>query len=110
MADPIHQFEIQKLATLGHIGGHEIAFTNSALFMAITVVGIWALLMGGSSARAVVPGRIQSIAELSYEFVSNTIQSTTAKKGMRFFPLAFTLLMFILIATIIGLVPYTLPV
>ena len=57
MADPIHQFEIQKLATLGHIGGHEIAFTNSALFMAITVVGIWALLMGGSSARALVPGR-----------------------------------------------------
>src|SRR5437899_2834511 len=45
MADPIHQFEIQKLATLGHIGGHEIAFTNSALFMAITVVGIWAPLI-----------------------------------------------------------------
>ena len=40
MADPIHQFEITKIATLGHIGGHEIAFTNSALFMAITVVGI----------------------------------------------------------------------
>ena len=58
MADPIHQFEITKIATLGHIGGHEIAFTNSALFMAITVVGIWALLMGGSSARALVPGRI----------------------------------------------------
>src|SRR5437879_2073078 len=51
MADPIHQFEIHNIVTLGHIGGHEIAFTNSALFMAITVVGIWALLMGGSSAR-----------------------------------------------------------
>jgi len=107
MADPIHQFEIQKLATLGHIGGHEIAFTNSALFMAITVVGIWALLMGGSSARALVPGRLQSIAELSYEFVANTIQSTAGKEGMRFFPLVFTLFMFILVANIIGLVPYT---
>ena len=74
MADPIHQFEIQKLATLGHIGGHEIAFTNSALFMAITVVGIWALLVGGSSAKSLIPGRMQSIAELSYEFVANTIQ------------------------------------
>ena len=40
MADPIHQFEIKKLLTFGEIGGHEIAFTNSALFMAITVVGI----------------------------------------------------------------------
>ena len=107
MADPIHQFEIQKLAVLGHIGGQEIAFTNSALFMAITVVGIWALLMGGSAARALVPSRIQSIAELSYEFVANTIQSTAGKEGMRFFPLVFTLFMFILAANIIGLVPYT---
>src|ERR1051326_2334786 len=107
MADPIHQFEIQKLATLGHIGGHEIAFTNSALFMAITVVGIWALLMGGSARRAMVPGRIQSIAELSYEFVADTIQSTAGREGMKFFPLVFTLFMFILVANIIGLVPYT---
>ena len=76
MADPIHQFEIQKIVTLGHIGGHEIAFTNSSLFMAITVVGIAALLVGGSASRALVPGRMQSIAELSYEFVANTIQST----------------------------------
>ena len=107
MADPIHQFEIHKIATLGHIGGHEIAFTNSALFMAITVVGIWALLVGGSSARALVPGRMQSIAELSYEFVADTINSTAGKEGMKFFPLVFTLFMFILVANIIGLIPYT---
>ena len=107
MTDPIHQFEIHNFATLGHIGGHEIAFTNSALFMAITVVGIWALLVGGSSARALVPGRMQSIAELSYEFVADTINSTAGKEGMKFFPLVFTLFMFILVANIIGLIPYT---
>ena len=104
-ADPIHQFEIQKLATLGHIGGHEIAFTNSALFMAITLVGIWALLVAGSSRRALVPGRLQSIAELSYEFVADTINSTAGKEGMRFFPLVFTLFMFILFANMIGIIP-----
>src|SRR6185369_8320958 len=70
-------------------------FTNSALFMAITVVGIWALLVGGSSARALVTGRLQSIAELSYEFVADTINSTAGKEGMKFFPLVFTLFMFI---------------
>jgi len=107
MADPIHQFEIQKIVTLGHIGGHEIALTNSALFMAITVVGIAALLVGGSASRALVPGRMQSIAELSYEFVANTIQSTAGKAGMKFFPLVFTLFMFILVANVIGLIPYT---
>src|SRR6185295_17570449 len=94
MADPIHQFEIQKIVTFGHIGGHEIAFTNSALFMAITVVGIWALLIGGSGRRALVPGRMQSIAELSYEFVADTIQSTAGKEGMKFFPFVFTIFMF----------------
>ena len=107
MADPIHQFEIHNIATLGSIGGHEIAFTNSALFMAITVVGIWALLMGGSTRRAMVPGRLQSIAELSYEFVANTIESSAGKEGMKFFPLVFTLFMFILVANVIGLIPYT---
>ena len=106
MADPIHQFQITKLVTLGHIGQHEIAITNSTLFMAITVVGIWALLVGGSSARALVPGRMQSIAEISYEFVANTIQSTAGTEGMKFFPLVMTLFMFILVANLVGLVPY----
>ena len=106
MADPIHQFEITKFATIAHIGGHEIAITNSAIFMAITVVGIAALLIGGSSARALVPGRMQSVAELSYEFVANMIQSTAGTAGMRFFPLVFSLFMFILVANMIGIIPY----
>jgi F-type H+-transporting ATPase subunit a len=54
-----------------------------------------------------VPGRIQSIAELSYEFVASTIRSNAGKEGMKFFPLVFTLFMFILVANIIGLIPYT---
>ena len=107
MADPIHQFEIHNLFTLGHIGGQEIAFTNSALYMAIVVVGIAALLVGASSPRALVPGRMQSIAELSYEFVADTINSTAGKEGMKFFPFVFTIFMFVLFANVIGLIPYT---
>jgi F-type H+-transporting ATPase subunit a len=107
MADPIHQFEITKFATLGHIGGHEIAITNSALFMAITVVGVAALLVGGSSSRALVPGRMQSFTELTYEFVANMLRSTAGTAGMKFFPLVFTLFMFILMANMIGIIPYT---
>jgi F-type H+-transporting ATPase subunit a len=107
MADPIHQFEIHSILPLGSIGGHEIAFTNSALYMAITVVGIAALLVGASAPRALVPGRMQSIAELSYEFVADTINSTAGKEGMKFFPLVFTLFMFVLVANVIGLIPYT---
>jgi len=65
-ADPIHQFQISKLFTIGHIGGQEIAFTNSSLFMLI-IVGITAtLLIGMTASRSLVPGRAQSLAELSY--------------------------------------------
>ncbi len=105
MADPISQFQIKNLVSFGQAGGQEIAFTNSALFMAITVVGIAALLVGGGRARSLVPGRMQSIAELSYEFVAETIQSTAGKAGMKFFPLVFSLFMFILIANMIGIIP-----
>jgi F-type H+-transporting ATPase subunit a len=107
MADPIHQFEITKLVKLGEIAGHEIAFTNSALFMVIAVVSITALLIGGTARGALVPGRVQSVAEISYEFVANTLRSTAGTEGMKFFPLVFTLFMFILFANVIGLIPYT---
>jgi F-type H+-transporting ATPase subunit a len=105
MADPIHQFEIHNIVSLGHIGGHEIAFTNSSLYMAIIVLIIAALLLGAP--RALVPGRFQSIAELSYEFVADTIQSTAGKEGMKFFPFVFTIFMFVLVANLIGIIPYT---
>jgi F-type H+-transporting ATPase subunit a len=107
MADPIHQFEIKKLFTIGHVGGHEIAFTNSSLFMVISIGIIGALLVGATSSRSLVPGRLQSVAELSYEFVASTIKSTAGTEGMKFFPLVFSLFMFILVANIIGLIPYT---
>jgi F-type H+-transporting ATPase subunit a len=107
MADPIHQFEINKIVTLGKVAGHEIAFTNSALFMVIAVAGITALMLGTTGRRALVPGRMQSIAELSYEFVADTLKSSAGTEGMKFFPLVFTLFMFILTVNMIGLIPYT---
>ena len=73
-ADPIHQFQITKLFTIARIGSVEIAFTNSALFMLIAVMGIVLLLLGTTRARALVPGRLQSLAEVSYEFVADTLK------------------------------------
>lgn len=107
MADPIHQFAINKIVTIGHVGGHEIAFTNSALYMVIAVAGISLLMLGTTASRSLVPGRLQSIAELSYEFVADTLKSSAGNEGMKFFPLVFSLFMFILIANLIGLIPYT---
>jgi F-type H+-transporting ATPase subunit a len=104
--DPIHQFQIKNLFTFGKIGGVEIAFTNSALFMLIALGVITLLMIGATSRRAVVPGRMQAIAEMSYEFVANTLRSTAGTEGMKFFPLVFSLFMFILAVNLIGLIPY----
>ena len=105
--NPVEQFEIRNLLPITTLGGHEIAFTNSALFMLIIVGGVSALLIGATGPRAVVPGRLQSVAELSYEFVANTLRSSAGTEGMRFFPFVFTLFTFVLAANLIGLIPYS---
>ena len=104
-ADPIHQFEITKLFTIGHIGGQEIAFTNSSAYMFLSVAVISLLMLG--TGRQLIPGRMQSVAEISYEFVASTIRSTAGSEGMKFFPLVFSLFMFICISNLIGIIPYT---
>jgi F-type H+-transporting ATPase subunit a len=103
--DPIHQFNIQKIFTIGHIGNQEIAFTNSSAYM-LLAVAIIALLMLATS-RNLVPGRLQSVAEIAYEFVANTIRSTAGKEGMKFFPLIFSLFMFVAVSNLVGIIPYT---
>ncbi|EKS29780.1 MAG: F0F1 ATP synthase subunit A [Afipia felis] len=107
MADPVEQFEIHKIFSLGHIGGQEIAFTNSSLYMFIAVGVIALLMLGGSAGRRLVPTRFQSVAELSYEFVSNMMRESLGEEGMKFFPLVFSIFMFVLAANVIGVIPFT---
>lgn len=107
MADPIQQFKINKIATIANVGGHEIAFTNSSLYMLIAAGVVTALMVGATARRSLVPGRLQSVAELSYEFVADMLKSSAGSEGMKFFPLVFTLFMFILAVNMIGLIPGT---
>jgi F-type H+-transporting ATPase subunit a len=104
--DPIHQFEINKLFPLFTIGSAEFHFTNSAAFMILAVALTMLLMLGATAQRALVPGRFQSIAEISFEFVANTIRSTAGEEGMKFFPFVFSLFMFVLFANVLGLIPY----
>jgi F-type H+-transporting ATPase subunit a len=104
--DPIHQFQVHPL------GGGELSLfgmnifpTNSTLWMAITVAVIVFIVLWGSRLKALVPGRLQSLAEMSYEFVENTLTSVTGKEGMRFFPLVFSLFMFVFVCNILGMIP-----
>ena len=105
--DPIHQFQIKNLVPIFSIHGHQIAITNSAVFMLVVVLLVSALLIGATTPRAVVPGRMQAVAEMSYEFVANMLRSSAGNEGMKFFPFVFSLFMFVLFANMIGLIPYS---
>ena len=105
--DPIHQFNIDNLFTIGHIGGYTIYFTNSSAYMLLTVAVICLLAIGGLARWQLVPGRFQSSAELTYEFVASMIRSNAGQEGMKFFPLVYSLFMFILVSNLIGIIPYT---
>jgi len=102
---PLAQFEIHPIVPV-QIGGLDISFTNSALFMAAAFVVVSAFLTMSVKSRALVPGRAQSMAELSYEFVANMIRDNVGSEGRRFFPFIFTLFMFILFGNLLGLLPY----
>jgi F-type H+-transporting ATPase subunit a len=106
VAGPIEQFAIRPIVELGTLGGQQIVFTNSALYMLLTVTVAAGFLFLASSRNRVVPGRWQSSVEMLYEFVSKTIRENAGEHGMKFFPLVFSLFMFILVANLIGMFPY----
>ena len=107
MASPLEQFAIQDLtAPLFTIGGHHIAVTNSAIFMMGAVVLSSGLLLAGAGKGAMIPGRIQAMSELFYEFIANMIRDNVGSAGKKFFPFIFTLFIFTLFGNILGMLPY----
>lgn len=103
---PMEQFEIQRYIPMD-LAGFDVSFTNSSLFMVVATGLIVLFLTMGMRQRALVPGRLQSMAELSYEFVANMMRDTVGPEGQKFFPFVFTLFMFVLFCNMIGMVPYT---
>lgn len=103
--DPIYQFAINRLIPI-EIGGLDFSFTNSSLFMVATVAAAGGFLYLTTMSRGLVPSRVQSISEMSYEFVASMLRDAAGTQGMRFFPLVFSLFMFVLVANLIGMFPY----
>ena len=103
---PLEQFKIEPIVPL-HLGRFDLSFTNSSLVMVLALVLITGFLLLGVRARALVPGRLQSLAEMSYEFVANLLSDTVGEEGKRYFPIVFAIFMFVLFGNLIGLVPYS---
>lgn len=102
--DPMHQFEIERLVPI-KIGGLDASFTNSSLWMVIGVICIALLLLAGS--KKIIPGRLQSVGEILFEFISNMVRDTMGEEGRKFFPFIFTLFMFVLVMNMLGMLPYS---
>ena len=102
---PMEQFNIEPLIAI-NLGGYDISYTNSALFMTFAVAATALLFWGATRQRTMVPGRLQATAELLYEFVAGMVKENTGTEGMRYFPFVFTLFMFILFGNVLGLMPY----
>ncbi|WP_295813324.1 F0F1 ATP synthase subunit A [uncultured Nitratireductor sp.] len=101
----MHQFQISKWIPI-EVGGLDFSFTNSSAFMVATVVAAGAFLFLTTSSRGLVPGRLQSISEMTYEFVASMLRDSAGSHGMRFFPFVFSIFTFVLMANLLGLFPY----
>ena len=106
MQSPVKQFAINPLLDI-NLFGYDVSFTNSALFMLLAVVLSSAYFMIAMRKREIVPGRLQASAEMLYEFVSEMVKGQVGHEGRPFFPVIFTLFIFILFGNMLGLLPYS---
>lgn len=103
---PLAQFMIQKIIPL-KVGGIDVSFTNSSLAMVAAVLVVSFFLVFSMRRGALVPGRWQIVAEMTYEFIANMIRDNVGQEGRRYFPFIFTLFTFVLAGNIIGMIPYS---
>ncbi len=106
MHSPMEQFEIKRLLDF-RIGSLDASYTNSALWMTVAVILAFIVFVLGVQKRALVPGRLQSVAELGYEFVAGMVRDNVGDAGKKYFPFVLTLFIFILFCNLLGLVPYS---
>ncbi len=105
---PLEQFEIHPLVTDGPnftLFGFDLSFTNSSLWMMIAVLCVYALVMLGSRHGSMVPGRLQSLVEMVYDFIADMIESNAGREGRKYFPFFFTLFTFVLMGNLLGMIP-----
>ena len=104
MARPLEQFTIEPIVKF-QIGGTDLSFTNSSLWMMITALILIGFVVIGTQRRALVPGRLQSAVEYFYQVVADMVRDNVGSAGRPYFPFIFSLFMFILFGNLLGLIP-----
>ncbi|NBX03219.1 MAG: F0F1 ATP synthase subunit A [Alphaproteobacteria bacterium] len=101
---PLAQFEVHSLIPF-HLGGYDLSFTNASLWMVVAAACATLFMMMGVRSRQLVPGRWQGASEMLVDFVSDIVTSNAGKEGLKFFPLIFSLFIFILFCNLCGMIP-----
>lgn len=104
MAGPLEQFDVKPIIPL-EIGGLDVSFTNASLFMALVAGGMSTLLIAGINQKAAVPGRLQSLVEMTYGFIAAMVRDNIGSEGKTFFPFVFALFLFVLGCNLVGMIP-----
>lgn len=106
MADPLHQFVIEPIIPL-EIGGVDLSFTNSSLWMMIGIVVSTLFISQAMGRKALVPGRMQALVEMFYEMVAGLVRANIGSEGRQYFPFIFTIFVLVLVGNLLGLIPYS---
>ncbi len=101
---PLEQFELHRIIPL-HIAGYDVSFTNSALLMSLSVALSLSIMVFGGMSRQMVPGRLQSLAEMFYDFIAAMVRDNCGAHGAKYMPLVFSIFLFILSGNLLGLIP-----
>ena len=105
--NPMHQFNVYRIGPEINIAGIDISFTNASLFMVISALVILIFLFFGTKNKQIIPGKIQLIAEIFYNFIAKMISDTAGSKAKPYFPFIFSLFMFVLMCNMVGMLPYS---
>ena len=107
ISNPMHQFEVYKIGPEINLGGINLSFTNSSLFMTISGILILSLLFFGTKKKSLIPSKMQLLTEMSYTFIAKMLNDTAGSSAKSFFPFIFTLFMFVLFSNMVGMLPYS---
>lgn len=102
--DPLKQFKIEKVAEFDVLGQH-VVMTNQSLWMLLSVIAVSFLYAFAVRKKEVVPGRMQMLAEITYDFIYGMVKETTGSAGAKFVPFIFTLFLFIAMINLFGMIP-----
>ena len=107
MSGPIEQFEIKPIISLPKIDNIDLSFTNSSLFMALAVGVCSVFFITAMRKRSLIPSKLQSVAEITYELVSGMADEMVGHEGRKFIPFLFTLFLFVVLGNLLGILPYS---